>query len=67
MQSGDSKRTQRVARQLRAGMVQVNGAPRAAGSPFGGYKQSGNGREGGIEGLEEFLETKAISGWNTTS
>ena len=67
VQSGDSKRTQRVARQLRAGMVQVNGAPRAAGSPFGGYKQSGNGREGGIEGLEEFLETKAISGWNTTS
>ena len=67
VQSGDSKRTQRVARQLRAGMVQVNGAPRAAGSPFGGYKQSGNGREGGIEGLEEFLETKAISGWNVTS
>ena len=67
VQSGDSKRTQRVARQLRAGMVQVNGAPRAAGSPFGGYKQSGNGREGGIEGLEEFLETKAISGWNITS
>ena len=67
VQSGDSKRTQRVARQLRAGMVQVNGAPRAAGSPFGGYKQSGNGREGGIEGLEEFLETKAVSGWNVTS
>ena len=67
VQSGDKKRTQRVARQLRAGMVQVNGAPRAAGSPFGGYKQSGNGREGGIEGLEEFLETKAISGWNVTS
>ena len=67
VQSGDSKRTQRVARQLRAGMVQVNGAPRATGSPFGGYKQSGNGREGGIEGLEEFLETKAISGWNITS
>ena len=67
VQSGDSERTQRVARQLRAGMVQVNGAPRASGSPFGGYKQSGNGREGGIEGFEEFLETKAVSGWTTTS
>ena len=67
VQSGDSERTQRVARQLRAGMVQVNGAPRASGSPFGGYKQSGNGREGGVEGFEEFLETKAVSGWTTTS
>jgi len=67
VQSGDNERTQRVARQLRAGMVQVNGAPRASGSPFGGYKQSGNGREGGIEGFEEFLETKAVSGWTTTS
>ena len=67
VQSGNSERTQRVARQLRAGMVQVNGAPRAPGSPFGGYKQSGNGREGGIEGFEEFLETKAVSGWTTTS
>ena len=67
VQSGDSERTQRVARQLKAGMVQVNGAPRASGSPFGGYKQSGNGREGGVEGFEEFLETKAVSGWTTTS
>ena len=67
IQSGDSGRVQRVARHLRAGMVQVNGAPRAPGSPFGGYKQSGNGREGGIEGFEEFLETKAVSGWHTTS
>ena len=67
VQSGDSGRTQRVARQLRAGMVQVNGAGRAAGSPFGGYKQSGNGREGGSHGLMEFLEVKAVSGWTTTS
>ncbi len=67
VQSGDSARTQRVARQLRAGMVQVNGAGRAPGSPFGGYKQSGNGREGGSHGLMEFLEVKAVSGWTTTS
>ena len=67
VQSGDNERTQRVARQLRAGMVEVNGVPRAPGSPFGGYKQSGNGREGGIEGFEEFLETKAVSGWNSIS
>jgi len=67
VQSGDSARTQRVARQLRAGMVQVNGAGRAPGSPFGGYKQSGNGREGGVHGFMEFLEVKAVSGWSTTS
>ena len=67
VQSGDSDRTQRVSRQLRAGMVQVNGAGRAAGSPFGGYKQSGNGREGGVYGFEEFLEIKAVSGWTSTS
>jgi aldehyde dehydrogenase (NAD+) len=67
VQSGDNARTQRVARQLRAGMVQANGAGRAPGSPFGGYKQSGNGREGGVHGFMEFLEVKAVSGWTTTS
>ncbi|MEC8846300.1 MAG: aldehyde dehydrogenase family protein [Pseudomonadota bacterium] len=67
VQSGDNARTQRVARQLRAGMVQANGAGRASGSPFGGYKQSGNGREGGEHGFMEFLEVKAVSGWTTTS
>ena len=45
---------------VRAGMVHVNGAPLAAGAPFGGYKQSGNGREWGSHGLHEFLEVKAI-------
>lgn len=63
VQTGDAERARRVSRQLRAGMVQVNGASRAPGSPFGGYKQSGLGREGGKYGLEDFLEVKAVSGW----
>lgn len=63
IQTGDAERARRVARQLRSGMVQLNGASRAPGSPFGGYKQSGLGREGGKYGLEDFLEVKAVSGW----
>tara|TARA_B100000674_G_scaffold414947_1_gene363985 strand:- start:150 stop:731 length:582 start_codon:yes stop_codon:yes gene_type:complete len=67
VQSGNKERTQRMARRLRSGMVEVNGAGRAPGSPFGGSKQSGNGREGGLHGLLEFVEQKAVSGWNQTS
>ena len=63
IQTNDTKKAQRVARQLRSGMVEINGASFADGSPFGGYKQSGNGREGGKWGIEEFLEVKSISGW----
>lgn len=63
VQSADKARAQRVARKLRAGMVQINGTDRPYGSPFGGYKQSGLGREGGKWGLEDFLEVKAISGF----
>ena len=63
IQTGDAERARRVARQLRSGMVQLNGSSRAPGSPFGGYKQSGLGREGGKYGLEDFLEVKAVSGW----
>ncbi len=63
LQSTDTDRIQRVARKLRSGMVEINGNSRSAGSPFGGYKQSGNGREGGVWGLEDFLEVKAIGGW----
>ncbi len=62
LQTGDSERANRIARQLRSGMVVVNSSSLGAGSPFGGYKQSGNGREGGVWGLEEFLEVKAVSG-----
>jgi aldehyde dehydrogenase (NAD+) len=62
VQTGSASRARRVAGQLRAGMVQVNGASRVSGAPFGGYKQSGVGREGGVWGIEEFLEIKTISG-----
>ncbi|MFC9789727.1 aldehyde dehydrogenase family protein [Rhodococcus sp. NPDC127528] len=58
--SGDPLRAEAVARRLRAGQVFVNGAVPSARAPFGGYKQSGIGREGGVYGLEEFLEIKAI-------
>ncbi len=60
VQTGNPERAERVAARLRAGMVHVNGGPHRYGSPFGGYKQSGNGREGGVFGLEDFLEVKTI-------
>ncbi len=56
----DPTRALALARQLRAGNVTVNGERGCRGAPFGGYKQSGNGREGGRWGIEEYLETKAI-------
>jgi aldehyde dehydrogenase (NAD+) len=58
--SGDAERAQRVARRLRTGQVEINGAAFNPVAPFGGYKQSGCGREYGRHGLEEFLEVKAI-------
>ncbi|WP_428926741.1 aldehyde dehydrogenase family protein [Marinibacterium sp. SX1] len=63
VQSTDPERTRRLARQLRSGMVEINGQSRGAGAPFGGMKQSGNGREGGAYGIEDFLEVKSVSGW----
>jgi aldehyde dehydrogenase (NAD+) len=61
--SGDLERARRVARQIRSGNVHVNGAQPDLGAAFGGYKQSGNGREWGAAGLAEFLELKAIFGY----
>lgn len=58
VQSGDATRVARVVRRLRAGTIQINGRGPDYGSPFGGYKRSGNGREGGTFGLEEYLEIK---------
>ena len=63
VQSQDPERLKRCAISLRAGMVEMNGQGRGLGSPFGGMKQSGNGREGGKWGLDDFLEVKAVSGW----
>ncbi|MGE0827884.1 MAG: aldehyde dehydrogenase family protein [Hyphomonadaceae bacterium] len=63
VQSGSLERAQKVARRLRTGMVHINGGGADFKAPFGGYKQSGNGREWGEFGFEEFLETKAIMGW----
>ena len=58
--SGDEERAMRVARRMQTGQVSINGGAFNVTAPFGGYKMSGNGRELGIHGLEEFLELKAI-------
>ena len=63
VQSGDIEHARRVAARLRAGNVHLNGAGPDFAAPFGGYKQSGNGREWGEYGLHEFLETKAVLGY----
>ncbi|HVF65423.1 MAG TPA: aldehyde dehydrogenase family protein [Casimicrobiaceae bacterium] len=63
VQSSDLARARRVARRLRAGNVQINYPSVDRGAPFGGYKQSGNGREWGEWGVNEFLEVKGIQGY----
>lgn len=63
VQSACLERARDVARRLRTGMVHLNGAPQDVSAPFGGYKQSGNGHEWGEHGFREFLETKAIMGY----
>ncbi|MEL7116050.1 MAG: aldehyde dehydrogenase family protein, partial [Pseudomonadota bacterium] len=63
VQSQSDETRVRLAKKLKSGMVEMNGQSRGAGAPFGGFKASGNGREGGAWGLEEFCEIKAVSGW----
>jgi aldehyde dehydrogenase (NAD+) len=63
LQTEDKEKAKRVAKKLRSGCVYINGKAADSGTPFGGYRQSGNGREGGIWGLEEYLEVKTITGW----
>ncbi|AMK25609.1 aldehyde dehydrogenase family protein [Sphingobium sp. TKS] len=63
VQSGDLDRAKAVARRLRAGSVSLCGAPADFSLPFGGYKRSGNGREWGIFGVEDYLEVKGVAGW----
>jgi aldehyde dehydrogenase (NAD+) len=65
--SGDRERARKVAKRIRSGNVHINGARVDFGGCFGGYKQSGNGREWGEAGLEEFLELKAIFGYESSS
>lgn len=60
--SGDPAKAAEIAPKLRAGMVAINNWGPTPGAPFGGYKQSGNGREGGLAGLKDFMEMKSISG-----
>ena len=63
LQTEDKDKAKRVAKKLRSGCVYINGNAADPGTPFGGYRQSGNGREGGTWGLEEYLEVKTITGW----
>ena len=63
--SGDAEHAKEVANRIRAGSVAINGAQSDFTTPFGGYKQSGNGREWGPLGFEEFLETKAVVGYSS--
>ena len=64
LQTEDKEKAKRVAKKLKAGTIYVNGNGADPGAPFGGYRQSGNGREGGVWGLEEYLEVKTVTGWN---
>ncbi len=63
VQSGDIEKARKVANELRAGQINLNGSAPDMSAPFGGYKQSGNGREWGKYGFEEFLEIKAVLGY----
>jgi aldehyde dehydrogenase (NAD+) len=64
IQTQDQERAKRVSKKLLSGVVEVNGKGLALGSPFGGYKHSGIGREGGEHGFNEFIEVKVVTGWS---
>ena len=64
VQTADGARRTRLARQLQSGMVEMNGESLDQSAPFGGVKASGRAREGGDWGLEEFMDSKQISGWD---
>ena len=64
IQTQDPEKAKRVSKRLLSGVVEVNGRSLALGSPFGGYKHSGIGREGGSFGLKEFIEVKVVTGWS---
>jgi len=63
LQTEDKEKAHRVAKKLKSGCVYINGNTADPGTPFGGFRQSGNGREGGVWGLEEYLEIKTVTGW----
>jgi aldehyde dehydrogenase (NAD+) len=65
VQAADIDHARKVANKIRAGRIYLNGAPSISSVPFGGYKQSGNGREHGVFGFEEYLEVKAVLGYQT--
>jgi acyl-CoA reductase-like NAD-dependent aldehyde dehydrogenase len=67
VQSASLARARALARRLRTGMVHLNGAAGDTAAPFGGYKQSGIGREWGAAGVEDFLEVKAVMGYGDES
>ena len=63
LQTENKEKAHRVAKKLKSGCVYINGNAADPGTPFGGFRQSGNGREGGVWGLEEYLEVKTVTGW----
>jgi aldehyde dehydrogenase (NAD+) len=63
LQTEDKDKAHRIAKKLKSGCVYINGNAADPGTPFGGFRQSGNGREGGVWGLEEYLEVKTVTGW----
>jgi aldehyde dehydrogenase (NAD+) len=65
VQSGDVEHARKIAARIRAGRIYINNSPPDRSAPFGGYKQSGNGREVGVFGLEEYLEVKAVLGYGS--